>query len=90
MKSNYSIYEAKTHLSEIIRQVKLKRQVIITERGRPVARVVPLEPTQSLEDRFSELEMANIISPKPAVKPAGLRAVAKRSGSLSRFLQARD
>ena len=43
----YSIYEAKAKLSEIIRHVKRRRSVTITERGREVARVVPSPATNS-------------------------------------------
>jgi prevent-host-death family protein len=42
----YSIYEAKARFSEIIRKVKDRHRIIITERGRPVAEVIPYQQEQ--------------------------------------------
>lgn len=36
-------FEAKTHLSELIAAVEAGETVMITRRGRPVARLVPVE-----------------------------------------------
>ncbi len=42
------IYEAKTRLSELIRDVRRGEEVTILDRGKPVARLVPLEkPTHT-------------------------------------------
>lgn len=40
-------FEAKTHLSEIIAAVEAGETVTITRRGRPVARLVPVEAESS-------------------------------------------
>jgi len=88
MKSEYSIYEAKAKLSEILRAVRRKRPVIITDRGRPVARVVPFDPPDSLVERIDELTRYGIVSratPKGSWKP-----IARRPGALARFLEQRD
>jgi prevent-host-death family protein len=37
-------YEAKTRLPELIRQVRLGRRFTITNRGEPVAQLVPVQP----------------------------------------------
>lgn len=39
-----NIHEAKTHLSRIVEEVAAGSEVIIAKAGRPVARLVPLEP----------------------------------------------
>lgn len=39
---DYSVYEAKTHLSRLIGDVEAGREVTITRHGRPVARLVPI------------------------------------------------
>ena len=39
-----SIYEAKARLSALIRAVASGEEVVITNRNRPVARLVPAEP----------------------------------------------
>ena len=36
-------FEAKTHLSELLERVKAGEQVLITKRGKAVARLVPVE-----------------------------------------------
>lgn len=38
-----NVYEAKTHLSRLLRRVKSGEQIVIAEAGKPVARLVPLE-----------------------------------------------
>jgi prevent-host-death family protein len=41
--SAYNVAEAKAHLSEILEKVLEGEEVILTRRGQPVARVVPVE-----------------------------------------------
>jgi prevent-host-death family protein len=57
MKQAYSIYEAKAKFSEIIRAVKQKKRIVVTERGVPVATVVPYQPAnqESMEERLRRL-----------------------------------
>ena len=38
------IYDAKAHLSEIVERVESGSEVIITRRGKAVARIVPMKP----------------------------------------------
>lgn len=38
-----SLSEAKSHLSQPLRQVEAGEEVIITRRGKPVARITPVE-----------------------------------------------
>ena len=90
MGMSYSIYNAKTHLSEIIRQVKKNHSVIITERGREVARVVPAPASQSREERIRMLEQAGIVIPALSGKPSDIRLISRRPGGLKRFLASRD
>lgn len=47
------IRELKTHLSRYLRELRPGSSLTITERGRPVARIVPIEP--GLEERIQEL-----------------------------------
>ena len=87
----YSIYDAKAHLSQIIRQVKANRPVTITERGVPVAEVVPyrLRARRPLAARLSALEEAGRIS--GATKGSrSIDRLADRPGALDRFLAGRE
>lgn len=42
-------YEAKTHLPRILRQVAAGRRFRITQRGKPVAVLVPIQETNGLD-----------------------------------------
>ena len=39
-----SLYEAKTHLSELVEQAAQGREIVIAKTGKPKARLVPLAP----------------------------------------------
>lgn len=85
----YQIAEAKAQLSEILRQVKRGRVVTIAERGKPIARVVPIERTDSLRSRVAQLEQEGVI-----VRGRGaldqIKAIGRRPGALRRFLATRS
>ncbi len=37
-----SVYEAKTHLSDLLKQVQRGEHIVIENRGRPIAKLVPI------------------------------------------------
>jgi len=83
----YSVYEAKARLSEVIKMVKSRRRVIITERGVPVAEVIPYIEgrTEPLASRIQKLSKSGVIlPPKAAFQP---EPVTIRAGAVRRFLQ---
>ncbi len=85
--TTYSIYDAKARLSELLRQVKAGRNVTITERGKPIARVTPYRAPIGIEDRLADLSTrgyARLADPGP------LRTQKRVRGGLKRFLQDRD
>lgn len=41
-----NVYEAKTHLSRLLRRVRAGEEIIIADAGRPIARLVPIAPSQ--------------------------------------------
>ena len=45
---SYNVAEAKTHLSDILAQVAAGEEVLLTKRGKPIARVVPIARTASV------------------------------------------
>ncbi len=56
------IREAKARLSELLRDVQAGREWVITERGKPVARLVPASaPRGPIEDRVKRLEDAGVV-----------------------------
>jgi len=83
----YSIYQAKARFSEIIRMVKTRRRVIISERGVPVAEIIPYAQNQSekLVDRIARLaKNGSILSHK---EPFSAEVLASCPGSVGRFLR---
>jgi len=95
MPRKYSLYEAKSKLSELVRQVRDGgHPVTITVHGRPVAELRSLTDDRAIKtaaDRHAELERAGLIhrvegkSGRTAF-PLGIR----RPGALKRFLEGRD
>jgi prevent-host-death family protein len=83
----YSIYQAKARLSEVIRMVKARRRVIITERGVPVAEVVPYSQDlpESLTERITRLSTnGSIIRCKG---PFSTKPLTIHPGAVERFLR---
>jgi prevent-host-death family protein len=74
--------ELRSRLSECLREVKGGRSIVVTERGRPVARIVP-EPDR-LEERLRTLTNAGTIlwngrrlgSIKPVARVPGRQTLA--------------
>jgi prevent-host-death family protein len=44
MTESVGVHEAKTHLSRLLARVSMGEEVVITNRGEPVARLVPIPP----------------------------------------------
>lgn len=88
MAKRYSIYEAKAHFSELLRRVKNGAEVTVTERGTPIAKVIPFAAQESFEERLQALSRSGQIIPrsKRGFHFSG-RAVA---GALKRFLDERE
>jgi prevent-host-death family protein len=71
-----SISQAKNQLSALIDSVRHGESVIITDRDRPVARLVPVQRAENEEDeaRLARLERAGLIR---RGNPAALRELLK-------------
>lgn len=44
MTRTYNIHEAKTHFSKLIKQARQGEEVIVAKAGKPMVRLVPVEP----------------------------------------------
>jgi prevent-host-death family protein len=55
-----SVGRLKARLSEYLRRAKAGERVLVTDRGRPVARLVGLEGDRALEGRVAELVRAGL------------------------------
>lgn len=64
------VREAKENLSRLLRDVREGREWVITDRGRPVARLVPIEERElPIGERLRRLEEAGVIEPAGEAQP---------------------
>ena len=62
--NSVGIREAKIDLSKILKRVKSGREVVITDRGHPIAKIVPLvSENLPLEERVRRLEGQGLLRP---------------------------
>ncbi len=65
MTNQIGIREAKIHLSKYLRMVKQGWEIILTERGRPIGKIVPIGNNEiPLADRVKKLEDSGILEPE--------------------------
>jgi prevent-host-death family protein len=68
--ASIGIREAKQNLSRYLKMVQQGKEIIITDRGRPVGKIVPFEPGEmSLEARIRRLETQGIVERVPSKRP---------------------
>lgn len=83
------IREAKAHLSQLLREVRKGCQIVITDRGRPVARLLPpLNKPTTLTQRIQKLVDEGLIQ-RPSNRSKGLPPPIKiPMGLAQEYLQA--
>ncbi len=70
---NVGIREAKANLSKLLRIVEKGNEVVLTDRGRPVGKIVPVgRDALSLASRIKDMEDAGIVEP---VSRKGMRSL---------------
>ncbi|SMF06430.1 prevent-host-death family protein [Xaviernesmea oryzae] len=62
-----SVSEAKASLTELLHRAEAGEEVVLTRRGHRVARIVPVEPRLTREQRRILIEEIRAMAPKPAV-----------------------
>ena len=67
-----AIAKLKAGLSGYIDSVKEGEQVVVTDRGRPVALIVPIDPHISRDERRAELVARGLVRPGRGRIPADL------------------
>ena len=55
------VSELKARLSEYLNQVKAGMEVLITDRGKPVARLVPISRSKDFKESLSRMEKQGLI-----------------------------
>jgi prevent-host-death family protein len=59
------IRDAKIHLSQLIKKAQSGSEVILTDRGRPVGKIISIQPrTLKLEERITNLEERGLLEPR--------------------------
>ena len=80
MRRTIGVRDAKARLSELLRDAQLGHEWTITERGKPIARIVPIAAAEaSLEERLSRLVKSGVIARAQAIEsrlPPPLRLAA--------------
>jgi prevent-host-death family protein len=56
-----AISELKAHLSDYLKLVKSGNEVLVTDRGKPVARIVPISSKTRFRGSFSRMEKEGLI-----------------------------
>jgi prevent-host-death family protein len=67
----FSVSYAKAHLSELLRRVRAGREVLVTDRGVPVARLVPVR-LDELSEAARKLVLRGLAMPPAEVSSARL------------------
>jgi prevent-host-death family protein len=73
MKRTASVADLKARLSEHLRLVKSGHEVVVTERGVPVARMLPLDDGERRSTRRFRLARTGILKPGKGKLPAVLK-----------------
>jgi len=61
--------EANQHFSKAIRAVKAGQEVVLTERGKPIAVIKPLPEPDTAERAVRQLEVAGLLEPAQVREP---------------------
>ena len=92
MKRTASVVELKARLSEHLRLVKSGHELVVTERGVPVARMLPLDDGERRSTRRFRLTRSGVLKPGRGKLPAALKRApdgAQPSGVLEALLAER-
>lgn len=64
MPAHVGIRDAKMNLSKYLKLVKNGQEIVLTERGRPIGKIIPIDKTElSLSDRLKQLEETGKLEP---------------------------
>ncbi len=73
MSSTVGAYEAKTHLAALLDRVEKGETLTITRNGRPVARLVPTDPTRPLPEAEAAALVERFRELREELRAAGVR-----------------
>ncbi len=84
-----SVSHTRNHLSALLNQVKAGETVVITDRDKPIARIVPAQET-NLDDRIAELAKLGLIRLPigPPISIDDIKPVALEGGGVAGVVDA--
>lgn len=88
--NRWGVRHVKAHLSELLQEVRQGSEIVITDRGRPVGKLVPIQPGDlSQDERLADLVARGIIhSPRqPGSVQLPPPLVLAEEGIAQRFLR---
>lgn len=94
-KKTYSVYEAKSKLSQAVREARGGYRVVVTVHGKEAVELVPVpqgKRRETLDERIERLtrEGALIPAEAPIDHKGSFPILARRPGVLRRFFKSRD
>lgn len=84
------VADLKAHLSRYLKRVKAGDEVLVTERGVPVARLVPVAAADAESDRLAELEREGLARRGTGVLPKGFWSLPRPSDAKAGVRRAVD
>jgi prevent-host-death family protein len=63
------VHEAKSQLVEMLRDVRIGHEFVITERGEPIARLVPIADDTSRDERHPRRDDAIFVERRRVARP---------------------
>ncbi len=85
------IREAKVHLSRYLRMVRKGAEIVITDRGKPVGKIVPIEPAElPLTDRIKRLEDQGSIERKTEKQSGKIPSAIPLAGNIAQKILQED
>jgi prevent-host-death family protein len=88
---NVGIREAKANLSKLLRMVEKGKEVVLTDHGRPVGKLVPIDKgALPLSSRIKEMEETGILEPLAGKGPQRLPPPIPVDKGMAQMLLAED
>jgi prevent-host-death family protein len=84
-----SVSHTKNHLSSLLNEVKMGETVVITDRDRPIARIVPIGASEA-SDRIQELARLGLarLPIGPSLQPGDIKPIELENGGHAGVLDA--
>lgn len=83
-----AVSKLKAYLSEYLNQVKAGNEVLITDRGKPVARLVPISRTKAVQESMARMEKQGLIRLGSGKLPKGFWEMPRAEDPKSLVLKA--